>query len=86
MTALEFWNSFKLLFKNEESLKLARDNWFNQENFTKKFIEEEIPKILSVNNQIVKKEYYRIDIISYTDRSSEIVTTDYRQSTQFDKL
>lgn len=36
MTALEFWNSFKLLFKNEESLKLARDNWFNQENFTKK--------------------------------------------------
>lgn len=72
MKAQEFWGKFKNLFtEGSESLTDARKYWDNSREFTNKFVNEYIPKIITEENDTSEFEYFRIDIISYSQRKDE---------------
>ena len=72
MKAQEFWLKFKELFSEEtDSLKTARKYWKKPRDFTNEFINKYIPYIIKEQNDIAEFEYFRIDIIAYSQRKDE---------------
>lgn len=73
MTAKEFWIEFKKLFREgSKELAIARANWKNSKNFTKNFVKEYFPVVMSNGNEYETGfEYYRIDIIAYSKNVDE---------------
>ena len=72
MKAQEFWLKFKELFsEGSDSLKTARKYWKKPRDFTNEFINKYIPYIIKEQNDIAEFEYFRIDIISYSQRKDE---------------
>ena len=64
MTAQEFWNDFKEIFKDgTESKKQAIELWYDYTNF----ILDQISGILRKNGLETQKEFYRADIIGYKE-------------------
>lgn len=67
MTAQEFWEKFKDIFKDgTETRKNAIENWYSNKDYTY-FILSEIEKFLKTDKTInTSKEYYRIDLTAWT--------------------
>jgi len=72
MKAQEFWERFKNLFtEGTESLTDARKHWKVPQEFTNQFVNPYIPKIITDENDTSEFEYFRIDIIAYSQRKDE---------------
>ena len=73
MKAKEFWENFKKLFKEgSKSLKKAQKNLENSKNFTKNFVKEYFPVVMRNGKEYETGfEYYRIDIIAYSENVDE---------------
>ncbi len=78
MKAQDFWEKFRGLFaQGSETLLDARRYWKNSGKFTKKFVNKYVPGIITEENDIFQFEYFRIDVISYSDRKDEAVRYGY---------
>lgn len=72
MKAEEFWKRFKNLFsEGSQSSVDARKYWKNPREFTNNFVNEYIPEIIKEENDTTEFEYFRIDIIAYSQRRDE---------------
>lgn len=81
MNAKEFYTRFKALFAEESSsLTVARQCWEAPGDFTTLFINKYIPDIMKEKDDETEFEYFRIDIISYSQRKSEAEAYPYRGS------
>ncbi|MEG9430398.1 MAG: hypothetical protein VZQ61_05710 [Christensenellaceae bacterium] len=79
MTAQEFWNDFKEIFKDDNKKSTAIEKWQSYSDYTE-FILEELESVLSANNLDTSREYYRIDLIGYTNKRNNqpLLMPEYR--------
>lgn len=85
MRAEEFWIEFKKLFREGSgSLESAQKNWDCERDFTNEFINQKIPQIMSnCGKYKTEFEYFRIDIISYTQRKEEAKAIEYNYNEEY---
>ena len=79
MNAQGFWSRFIALFaEGTESAKAARKYWKKPRDFTNEFINKYIPDMIKEGDDISEFEYFRIDIIAYSQRKDEAAAHPYR--------
>jgi hypothetical protein len=85
MKARDFWNKFKKLFEEgSDSLKIAQENWDCERDFTNEFINKKIPEIMNNEKRYKTEfEYFRIDIIAYTQRKEEAKAIEYNYNGEY---
>ena len=85
MTAEKFWIEFKKLFREgSDSLESAQKNWDCERDFTNEFINKKIPEIMNNEKRYKTEfEYFRIDIIAYTQRKEEAKAIEYNYNGEY---
>ena len=70
ITAFEFFEAFKKIFSDPNLLPLFKDAWKDRTRFTE-LVMPKISQILSAKKYSTQCEYFKIDVIGWSDRKGE---------------
>ena len=83
MNSFDFFEKFKNLFVEPESLSVLRKDWNSREKFTKTIISF-IENILPNNKEYYRqREYYRIDLVGWKNQKNELEKSNIKPNTTY---